>query len=74
MPEMLRYKRQIKTNNRGNKMKININKCSQDELYEECERVMGTQYGHNMIGLICNVAEERFGEEVAKDLFETYQI
>ena len=55
-------------------MKININKCSQDELYKECERVVGTQYGHNMIGLICNVAEERFGEEVAKDLFETYQI
>ena len=74
MPEMLRYKRQIKTNNRGNKMRININKCSQDELYEECERVVGTQYGHNMIGLICNVAEERFGKKVAEDLFETYQI
>ena len=75
MPEMLRYKRQIRTNNRGNKMsRINIDKCSQDELYEECERVVGTQYGHNMIGLICNAAEKRFGKEVAEDLFETYQI
>ena len=55
-------------------MKINIDKCSQDELYEEGERVVGTQYGHNMIGLICNVAEERFGKKVAEDLFETYQI
>ena len=54
--------------------RINIDKCSQDELYEECERVMGTQYGHNMIGLICNAAEKRFGKEVAEDLFETYQI
>ena len=64
----------FKQNQRRNKMRININTCSQDELYEECERVVGTQHGHNMIGLICNVAEERFGEEVAKDLFETYQI
>ena len=54
-------------------MRININTCSQDELYEECERVLDTQFGHNMIGLICNVAEERFGKDVAQDLFETYQ-
>ena len=54
--------------------KVNINTCSKEELHDECFRVMGTPYGHNMIGLICNVAEERFGEEVAQELYEKYQV
>ena len=53
--------------------KVNINKCTLEQLEEECEQVVGTQYGHNMIGIICQVTEERFGEKEANRLFELYQ-
>ena len=53
--------------------KVNISKCTLEQLEEECEQVVGTQYGHNMIGIICRVAEERFGEKEADRLFELYQ-
>ena len=53
--------------------KVNISKCTLEQLEEECEQVVGTQYGHNMIGIICRVAGERFGEKEADRLFELYQ-
>ena len=45
--------------------RLNIKEASIDELEEECENVLGTPYGHNIIGLICNVVDERFGKEEA---------
>tara|TARA_R100000742_G_C4256506_1_gene74386 strand:+ start:517 stop:687 length:171 start_codon:yes stop_codon:yes gene_type:complete len=54
--------------------KININEATIEELEEKCEDVLGTPYGHNIIGLICNVVDERFGEEEANRFFETYQM
>ena len=54
--------------------RLNIKEASIEELEEECENVLGTPYGHNIIGLICNVVDERFGEEEANRFFETYQI
>ncbi len=39
----------------------------------ECYRVKGTLYGHNMIGIICGVAEDRFGKEAAENLFNKHQ-
>lgn len=54
--------------------RTNINTCTQDELWDECDRVAGTPFGHNMIGIICEVAEKRFGEEVAQQIYETYQV
>ena len=54
-------------------MRTNINTCSLDELEDECINVMGTPYGHNIIGIICSEAEKRFGKEEAKRLFELYQ-
>ena len=54
--------------------RLNIKEASIDELEEECENVLGTPYGHNIIGLICNVVDERFGKEEADRLFNTYQI
>ena len=53
--------------------RVNINSCSLEELEDECIRVEGTNFGHNMIGIICGVVEERFGEEEADRLFELYQ-
>lgn len=54
--------------------KININTATLEELEDECAELIGTQYGHNMIGIICGVVEDRFGEEQAERLFNTYQI
>ena len=53
--------------------KINIKTATIEELEQECIRVWGTPYGHNMIGIICGVAAERFGEEEWDRLFEEYQ-
>ena len=63
-----------KTKKKGNQMRLNIQEATIDELEEECISVLGTPYGHNIIGLICNVVDERFGEEEANRFFETYQI
>lgn len=54
--------------------RLNIKEATIEELEEECENVLGTSYGHNIIGLICNVVDERFGEKEANRFFETYQI
>lgn len=54
--------------------KMNINTATLEELEDECAELMGTQYGHNMIGIICGVVEDRFGEEQAKRLFNFYQM
>jgi len=54
--------------------KMNINTATLEELEDECAELIGTQYGHNMIGIICGVVEDRFGEEQAERLFNTYQI
>ena len=53
--------------------RVNINTCTLEELETECLRVMGTTFGHNVIGIICRVAEKRFGEEAAEELFNNYQ-
>ena len=54
--------------------KINLETATLDEIREECENVLGTQFGHNMIGIMCNVVDKRFGKEQAKELFNDYQI
>ena len=53
--------------------KLNIEKATIEELEEECMEVLGTPYGHNMIGIICNVVEKRFGKEEATRFFDEYQ-
>ena len=45
-----------------------------EQLEDECMELMGTPYGHNMIGIICQTVEDRFGKEDAERLFNTYQI
>ena len=54
--------------------KTNLKTATLEELEDECMELMGTQYGHNMIGIICNVVDERFGKEEAQRLYDTYQI
>ena len=54
--------------------RTNLKTATLEELEDECMELMGTQYGHNMIGIICNVVDERFGKEEAQRLFNTYQI
>ena len=39
----------------------------------ECFRVYGTTYGHNMIYIILDKVEEKFGEKEADKLFEEFQ-
>tara|TARA_Y100001963_G_C6693316_1_gene405720 strand:- start:323 stop:493 length:171 start_codon:yes stop_codon:yes gene_type:complete len=55
-------------------MRVNINTCTLDELHEQAAEVYGTNFGHNIIALICQVAKNRFGEEAANEIFETYQV
>ena len=54
--------------------RINLKIATLDEIREECESVLGTQFGHNMIGIMCGVVEDRFGKEQAEELFNDYQI
>lgn len=54
--------------------RLNIQTATLEELENECAELIGTQYGHNMIGIICGVVEERFGEEQAERLFNSYQM
>ena len=53
--------------------RLDLKTATIEELEQECESVYGTNYGHNMIGIICNVVEERFGEDEADRFFDTYQ-
>lgn len=53
--------------------KINLKTATLDELEIECAELVGTQFGHNMIGIICNVVDERFGKDEAQRLFDEYQ-
>ena len=54
--------------------RINLKTATLDEIREECESVLGTQFGHNMIGIMCGVVEDRFGKEQAEELFNDYQM
>ncbi len=54
--------------------RTNLKTATLEELEDECMELMGTQYGHNMIGIICRTVSERFGKEEADRLFNTYQI
>ena len=53
--------------------RLNIKTATLDEIENECAELVGTQFGHNMIGIICSMVAARFGEEEADRLFETYQ-
>ena len=53
--------------------RINIKTATLNELENKCAELIGTQFGHNMIGIICGVVEDRFGKEEADRLFELYQ-
>ena len=53
--------------------KINLKTATMDEIEDECSRVYGTPYGHNIIGIMCSVVKDRFGEEEADRLFEEWQ-
>ena len=50
--------------------KINPRTATLDEIWAECESVLGTPYGHNIIG---SIVKDRFGEDEADQLFETFQ-
>ena len=54
--------------------KINLNTATIKELEDECWDNVGLPFGHNIIGIICNVVKERFGKEEAERFFRTYQI
>ena len=54
--------------------RLNLKTATIEELEEECESVMGTPYGQNMIGIICNTVEKRFGEDEANRFFDEYQM
>ena len=53
--------------------RLNIKTATLDEIENECEELVGTQFGHNMIGIICGVVKDSFGEKEADRLFEIYQ-
>jgi hypothetical protein len=53
--------------------RIDLKTATLDQLEDECAELMGTPYGHNMIGIICSTVSERFGKKEADRLFEFYQ-
>ena len=42
-----------------------IKTATLEELEEKCYELIGTNYGHNMIGILLEEVSERFGEEEA---------
>ena len=54
--------------------RTNLKTATLEELEDECVELVGTPYGHNMIGIICGVVEDRFGKKDAERFFDTYQI
>ena len=54
--------------------KINLKTATLEQIEDECAEVVGTPYGHNMIGIMCSVVKDRFGQEEADRLFETWQV
>ena len=53
--------------------RINLKTATLEDIYDECEAVHGTPYGHNMIGIMCGVVSDRFGKDEADELFNDYQ-
>ena len=53
--------------------RLNIETATMEELEDECFKVMGTPYGHNIIGIICREVKNRFGKDEADRLFNEYQ-
>ncbi len=54
--------------------RINIKTATIEEIENECLELMGTPFGHNMIGIICSQVEDRFGKEEAERLYDSYQV
>ena len=54
--------------------KVRLKDMTEDDMRNECESVLGTPYGHNIIALICQMAEKKFGVEVAQEIYEDYQV
>ena len=54
-------------------MKIDLKTATLEMLDLKCYSVKGTKHGHNIIGIICREAEERFGEQAAENLYNKYQ-
>ena len=53
--------------------RTNLKTATLEELENECDELVGTPYGHNMIGIICGVVEDRFSKKDAERFFDTYQ-
>ena len=53
--------------------KINLKTATFEELEQKCQEILGTTFGHNMIGVICSIAEKRFGKDKAEYLHNNYQ-
>ena len=43
--------------------KTNLRTATLEQLEDECMELMGTPYGHNMIGILCRTVSDRFGEK-----------
>ena len=54
--------------------RLNIKTATLEELEDKCLELMGTPFGHNMIGIICNQVKNRFGKEEAERLYNLYQM
>ena len=54
--------------------RTNLKTATLEQLEDECAELMGTPYGHNIIGIICRTVEDRFGKEDADRLFNIYQM
>ena len=53
--------------------RLKIENATLEELEDKCIDVIGTPFGHNIIGIICQQVEERFGKKEAERLFDLYQ-
>ena len=53
--------------------RINIKTASLEEIEDHIIELLGTTFGHNMIGVMLNQVKERFGKDKADELYELYQ-
>ena len=53
--------------------RLNLKEATLEELEDECMSLVGTNFGHNMIGIIIYVVDKRFGEKEADRFFKEYQ-
>ena len=52
--------------------KINVEEAEVHEVIEYCDSIYYEQYGHNIVALVLQAVERKWGKETAQDIYERY--